>query len=75
MLTMLMLYTNNGILFIYHNFLIYSSISGHLGCSHVLAIAYNAATNMRVQVPFQVIVFTSLGYIPRSRIPGSNGEK
>ena len=74
MLIMLMLYTNNGILSIYHNFVIYSSISGRLGCSHVLAIAYNA-TNTRVQVPFQVIVFTSFGYIPRSRIPGSNGEK
>ena len=36
--------------YIYQNFFIHSSISGHLGCFHVFSIVNKAALNMRVQI-------------------------
>ena len=42
---------------------IYSSVSGHLGYFHVLAIVNSAALNIRVHVSFQIIVFSR--YMPR----------
>ena len=56
-------------MYIYHNFFIHSSVNGHLGCFHVLAIVNSAAMNNGIHVSFPVLVFS--GYMPRSRIAGS----
>ena len=53
----------------YHIFLIHSSIDGHLGYFHVLAIVNIAAMNIGVHVPFRMMVFS--GYMPSSGIAGS----
>ena len=58
-------------MYIYHNFFICSSVDGHLGCFHVLAIANSAAMNNGIHVSFSVLV--SSGYISRSGIAGSYG--
>ena len=55
----------------YHNFFIHSSVDGHLGCFHVLAIGNSAAMNNGIYVSFSVLV--SSGYMPRSGIAGSCG--
>ena len=59
-------------IYIHHNFSIHSSIDGHLGCFHVLAIINNAAKNIGVQISFQFSVLVTFGYIPRSGIAGSH---
>ena len=59
------------IVYMYHNFFIHSSVDGHLGCFHVLAIVNSAAMNNGVHVSFSSLV--SLGYMPRSEIAGSYG--
>ena len=55
----------------YHNFFIHSSVSGHLGCFHVLAIVNSAAMNNGIHMSFSILV--SSGYMPRSEIAGSYG--
>ena len=54
-----------------HNFLIHSSIDGHLGCFHVLAVVNSATMNSGIHVSFSILV--SSGYMPRSGIAGSYG--
>ena len=53
----------------YHNFFIHSSVDGHLGCFHVLAIVNSAAVNNGIHMSFSVLVTS--GYMPRSGIAGS----
>ena len=56
----------------YHNFFIRSSVDGHLGCFHDLAIVNSAAMNIGMHVSFSIIVFS--GYMPSSGIAGSYGN-
>ena len=56
----------------YHNFFIHSSVDGHLGCFHVLAIVNSAAMNSGIRVSFSILV--SSGYMPRNGIAGSYGD-
>uniref|UniRef100_A0A8D1HLK4 Aminotransferase class I/classII large domain-containing protein n=1 Tax=Sus scrofa TaxID=9823 RepID=A0A8D1HLK4_PIG len=60
------------IVYIYHIFLIQSSVDGHLGCFRVLAIVNSAAMNMWVHVSFSRKVLS--GYMPKSGIAGSYGS-
>ena len=53
-------------------FFIHSTIDGHLGCFHILAIVNSAAVNIGVHVSFQIMVFS--GCLPRSGIAGSYGS-
>ena len=55
----------------YQSFFIHSSVDGHLGCFHVLAIVNSAAVNIGLHVSFSVL--TSSRYMPRSEIAGSYG--
>ena len=45
------------IIYIYHIFLSQVSISGHLGCFHILAILSSAAVNIGIYISFQIGVF------------------
>ena len=49
--------------YLYHIFFIHSSVDGHLGYFHVLAIVNSAAMNIGVHVSFQIKVFS--GYMPQ----------
>ena len=57
--------------YMYHKFFIHSSVDGHLGCFHFLAIVNSAAVNNRIHVSFSS--FFSSGCMPRSGIAGSYG--
>ena len=58
--------------YIYHNFFIHSSVYGHLGCFHFLAVVNSAAMDTGVHVPFWIMVFSR--YMLRSGITRSYGN-
>ena len=49
-------------------FFIHSSVDGHLGCFHILAIVNNASMNIQVYISFQTSVFIYLGGKNRSEL-------
>ena len=56
----------------YHICFIHSSVNGHLGCLHVLAIVNSAAMKVAVHVSFGIIILS--GYMPRNKIAESYGN-
>ena len=56
----------------YHIFFIYSSVDGHLGFFHILAVVNSTAANITVYVSFWIVAFS--GYMPRNGIAGSYGS-
>ena len=60
------------IVYMHHIFFIHSSVDGHLGCFHDVAIVNSAAVNIGVHVSFWVMFFS--GYMPSSGIAGSYGS-
>ena len=54
---------------VYHIWFIYSSIEGPLNCFHILAVVYNAAINMSVQISFCIPAFDSFGMYPEVELP------
>ena len=53
-------------------FFIRSSVDGHLGCFHGLAIVNSAAVNIVLYVSFEIMVFSR--YMPRSGTVGSHSS-
>lgn len=49
----------------------YLSISGHLGCFHILIVMNNSAVKIGVHIALRYSVFNSFGYILRHGIAGS----
>ena len=62
-------HTQYPIVYMYHIFIIHSSVLGLLGCFHVLAIVNNSSVNIGSHVSFWIMVF--LTYMSSSRIAGS----
>ena len=60
----------HSIIWMYYILFISSSISGQIGCFHLLAIVKNGAMNMVIQISVQVPDFYYFGYTLRREIPG-----
>ena len=58
-------------MYLYYNFFIHSSVDGHLGCFHILAIVNSAAMKNGLHVSLLTLV--SSGYMSRSGLAGSYG--
>ena len=55
----------------YHIF-IHSTVHGHLGCFHVLAVLNRASVNFEVHISFQIIIFSIC--MSKSGTAGSYGN-
>ena len=55
---------------VFYIFLIHSSVVGHLGCFHTLAIVNNAAMNTGMHVFFQNSVFVFFNIYPGVELLG-----
>lgn len=58
----------------YHSLLMHSSVDGHLGYFHLLAMVNNDAMNIGVQITVWDPAFTFGGYIPRNGMAGWYGD-
>ena len=56
----------------YHNFCVHLSVSGHLGCFHVLVIVNSAVMDIGVHMSLSILVFSV--YMLSSGIAGSYGS-
>ena len=53
-----------------HILFIHSSVDGHWGCFHFLAIMNSVAKNIRVQFSVWTYILNSFGCMPKSEIAG-----
>ena len=60
-------------MYMYYNFFTHSSVDGHLGCFHALAIINSAAVNNGIHVSVSILV--SSGYMAKSEMAGSYGSR